>query len=68
MACKVVHCRSDRRKFGLLEKKKDYLQRAKDFHRKEDEIQVYIFKVAVAPSVEWLVSDVALFHCAESQA
>lgn len=30
---------NDRRKFGLLEKKNDYLQRARDFHKKENEIQ-----------------------------
>eukprot|EP00656_Telonema_subtile_P044961 TRINITY_DN5122_c0_g1_i3.p1 TRINITY_DN5122_c0_g1~~TRINITY_DN5122_c0_g1_i3.p1 ORF type:complete len:265 (-),score=58.31 TRINITY_DN5122_c0_g1_i3:174-968(-) len=29
-----------RAKFGLLEKKKDYVKRAKDFHRKEDAIRV----------------------------
>lgn len=27
-----------RQKFGLLEKKKDWLQRAKDYHRKQDRI------------------------------
>ena len=35
-----LSCRSNRRRLGLLEKKKDYRKRADDYHRKEKAIQV----------------------------
>ena len=36
----VTSDRSDRKKLGFLEKHKDYVLRAKDFHKKEKAIQV----------------------------
>lgn len=33
-------CRAARQKYGLLEKHKDYVQRARDFHRKEKTLKV----------------------------
>ena len=49
MATEIHHgnlfalCRLARKQYGLLEKKKDYRLRSRDFHRKEDHLKVRLY-------------------------
>jgi hypothetical protein len=43
--------RAARKKYGLLEKHKDYVQRAKNFHKKEKALQVRGYAVTVRAGV-----------------
>ena len=51
-------CRDARKKFGHLEKKKDYVIRAKAFHRKEDFIRVLLLICAFACLLENLQNQI----------
>lgn len=45
-----MYCiRHSRKKFGLLEKHKDYVERAKAYHKKEDTLEVMFERLITPP-------------------